>query len=143
MQNFLENRSRPQQPSRGFTLIELMIVVAIIAVLAAIGYPNYTNFVLKAHRADAQSFLMNAAQRQQQYFLDNRAYAPDLATLNVALPSTVSPYYSLAIATSTLPPPGFTLTATPIGTQNRNNEPTLSINQTGAKTPTGTAYGAW
>ena len=86
--------------ARGFTLIELMIVVAIIAIVAGIGYPSFKNYVLKAHRASAQAFLMDAAQRQQQYFLDNRAFAPDIATLfgvatnAAAIPAEVSTYYA-------------------------------------------------
>jgi prepilin-type N-terminal cleavage/methylation domain-containing protein len=57
--------------TRGFTLIELMIVVAIVAILAAVAYPAYTSHVRKAHRAAAQSCLMDLAQKQTQYLLDN------------------------------------------------------------------------
>lgn len=130
----------------GFTLIELMIAVAIVGILTMIAYPSYQGYLLKGNRASAQAFLMNVAQRQQQYFLDNRAYAPDLTTLLVTtplIPNDVSPYYTIDVTTSAGPPPGFTITARPQETQNRNNEPVLTINQTGAKTPTGSAYGAW
>ena len=123
----------------GFTLIELMITVAIVGILASIAYPNYQNYLLKGRRGAAQAFLLQVAQRQQQYFLDNRSFAPDFSTLGVTVPSEVSPYYGVAVAAN----PGFTITATPQGVQAKNSEPALTIDQTGAKTPTGTANGAW
>ncbi len=132
----------PNRRSRGFTLIELMIAVVIVSVLAAIAYPSYQTYIRKGNRASAQAFLMDAAQRQQQYFLDNRSYAPDLATLfgtattALAVPSDVSKYYGTpAVATTAGPPPTFMITATPQGTQAAGSEPTLTIDQAGTKTP--------
>jgi len=67
-------RRRPGA-SAGFTLIELMIVVVIVAILAAIAYPNYIDYVTRGYRSEGQQWLMDLAQRQEQYFLDRRAYA--------------------------------------------------------------------
>jgi len=118
-----------------------MVTVAIIAILAGIAYPSYKSYVMKGHRASAQAFLLDGAQRQAQYFLDNRAFAPDLATLfGVAspIPSEVDPYYTLTVSTAAGPPATFTITAAPKGTQATGSEPTLSIDQAGTKTPSGT-----
>ena len=83
---------------------------------------------------------MDAAQRQQQYFLDNRQYADNLGTLfgtatnDAAVPKEVSPYYGTPIVvTDPGPPPTFSITATPQGSQAKNNEPTLLIDQSGKK----------
>lgn len=129
----------PKRRNRGFTLIELMVAVVIVGILAAIAYPSYKTYILKGHRSSAQAFLMDAAQRQQQYFLDNRTYAPDVATLfgtTTAIPSEVSPYYQITVATTAGPPPTFLLTATPQGTQATGSEPALTIDQAGTKLPT-------
>lgn len=122
-----------------------MIVVAVVGILGAIAYPSYVDSVRKGHRADAQGYLMDLAQRQQQYFTDNRAYATaiDGTGLNDPVPATVSPYYTivLPIAAGTIAapgqinPPAFTITATAIATQVADGN--LQIDSTGAKMPSG------
>ena len=117
---------------RGFSLIELMVVVAVVGILASIAYPSYQDYVKRGHRADAQAYLMDVAQRQQQYFTDNRSFAADVATLNDPVPSNVSPFYTVSIATGATPP-SFTVTATAVGAQTSDGN--LTIDNTGAKTP--------
>jgi len=58
----------------GFTLIEVMITVAIVAILAAIAYPSYQQYVLRANRTEAQALLNDAAARQERYFAQNNTY---------------------------------------------------------------------
>src|SRR5437667_8477633 len=103
--------------SSGFTLIELMIVVAVIAILAMIAYPSYQSAVRKSNRAAAEAHLSDIAQRQQQFLLDQRSYAGTLSTLGVVTPATVVPYYTITIAAIAGPPPSFTASAAPIGSQ--------------------------
>ena len=120
---------------KGFTLIELMIVVAIIGILAGIAYPSYQSYVVKSRRTSAQVHLMDIAQMQQRYLLDARSYAPDIATLNMVIPSEVLPYYTITIATTAGPPPTFTATATPLAGTSQASDVTLSIHNAGVKTP--------
>lgn len=120
-----------QRKAAGFTLIEVMITVAIIGILASIAYPSYQEYVRRTHRAAAQSFLMDIAQRQQQYLLDAREYAKDLATLGMAVPSELAGRYEVAIDRPETPPPSFTVIATAIGSQAADGKLTLS--NTGAK----------
>jgi type IV pilus assembly protein PilE len=99
--------------SLGFTLIELMIVVAIIAVLAAIAYPSYTQYKIRTNRADVQSEMMNIAQRLQSYYVINHNYTS--ATLDNGTTSKDYPI-SNPVYRVTLVPSGqtYTLTAEPI-----------------------------
>lgn len=121
--------------SRGFTLIELMIAVAIVALLAAVAYPSYQNAMIKGRRAAAQTALADVAQRQQQFLLDNRAYAGTTAALKLTLPSDVTSYYDVVIDVPATTPPTFTATATPKGSQTSDGP--LTINNAGVKTPAG------
>jgi type IV pilus assembly protein PilE len=121
------------RPYLGFSLIELMVTVAIVSILATIAYPSYVEHVRKGHRAAAQEHLMDIAQRQQQYFLDTRDYAPDIATLNMTTPTDVGSRYTIAIVPDAGPPPSFTVTATAKGAQLADGD--LSIDSAGNKTP--------
>lgn len=121
---------------KGFTLIELMIVVAIVAILAAIALPNYSSYVVRAKRSAAQSQMMDIANREQQFLFADRSYADQtrLETSGYALPNDVSINYSYSIAVgNTATPPTFTITFTPIGGQSSDGP--ISLSSEGVKTP--------
>ncbi len=94
---------------RGFTLTEVMIVVAIVGILSAIVIPSYNGYVQKAARTEAIAALLDGANKQEQYFVDNRKYASALSKISVnALTDNGSYKISLTSTNS-----AFTLTATP------------------------------
>ena len=127
----------------GFTLVELMIAVAVVAILTSIALPSYALYVKKARRGETESALMDIAQREQQYLLDARAYAPDTTTLKSSVSTDVTSYYTIQICqTAVLPcnppggaPPTFAVIATPIAGTAQAGDYTLTLDSTGAKGP--------
>jgi type IV pilus assembly protein PilE len=131
----LDKFSAPRSLTQGFTLVELMVAVAIVAILTAIAVPSYAVFMKKSRRGDAEATLMDIAQREQQYLLDARAYAPTIATLNATVPAEVSAFYTIAINAPAAAPPVFTVTATPIAGSAQAGDYTLTLDNTGVKSP--------
>ncbi len=140
---------------RGFTLIELMIVVAIIAILGAVVYPSYQSAVLKTKRAEGRTALMQLMQHQERYYSQNNTYA----AFDKATPKNFKWYSGESAASSSYEMSGaacanediancIQLTAKP-GTANVNRGfsdakcGSLQLTSTGAKSVTGSATDCW
>jgi type IV pilus assembly protein PilE len=138
--------------SAGFTLIELMIVVAIVSILAMIAYPAYTDYIIKSKRSIATSTLTQIAARQEQYRQDNKQYANDLTLLgypndplimndasNYVAAGARGQTYSIDITAFTNQT--YTLTATPLASQADNDTKcgSFTLDSNGTKGSTGTA----
>lgn len=128
--------------ARGFTLIELMITVAVVAILAAVAIPSYSEHVRKSRRAQAKADLVELAQQLERFHTVQNTYS------GMTLPFTQSPrdgksYYTLSLsgaATSS----AFTLQAVPGTGQDKDKCGTLTLDQAGRKTPTAAKVaGCW
>lgn len=120
---------------RGFTLIEVMITVAIVAILASIALPSYRQYIVRSKRSAAQAQMMDIANRQQQFLIANRNYADKtaLTTSGYSLPAEVSSNYSYDVTLQDSGPPTFTITFTAIGSQVGDGN--LGLTSEGVKTP--------
>ncbi|KRE89550.1 hypothetical protein ASG87_04285 [Frateuria sp. Soil773] len=120
--------------TRGFTLLELMIVVAIIAILAAIAVPAYGRYAFRSRRADGQELLLRLATAQERHYATFNKYG-SLSDLGFASLSSDKGYYTASIPASSSS--AFTATATPAGDQVGDKCGNLSINNVGNKTFSG------
>ena len=131
----------------GFTLIELMIVVAIIAIIAAIAYPAYQKYVVKTKRAAAEACLSEYANYMERFYTTNLRYDQDssgnatvLPNLDCASVQNTGADYNYSFANNTLGRSTYTIQAAPQGTQASRDTQcgTLSLDQAGTRTVSGT-----
>ncbi len=141
------HKRTPAGKSRGFTLIELMIVVVIVAVLAAVAIPSYRNYNMKANRSNAAQVMLNISNREEQYLLDARAYTEILGTsglnisgegwtcTNSATTGCSNNFYKITVAVTagTSAPPTYAITAVPEATSYQVTDGTLALNSAGVK----------
>ncbi|EAR20903.1 type IV pilin protein [Nitrococcus mobilis] len=130
--------------TNGFTLIELMITVAIVAIIAAIAYPSYTRHVIKSHRSTGQGKLLEIMQAQERYFTINNSYTADLTDLGYGAASAVPAdggWYTVAAAACTASTINqcVLLTATPQNSQTADSTcGNLTLSSRGQKGISGT-----
>lgn len=121
--------------SFGFTLIELIIVVAIIGILATVAVPAYSQYVIKGKRSDAKAALLSAQLAQEKYRANNTTYATTLAAANIAETSSGG-YYTIALS-GTPTASAYTITAAPKTPFADSDCGTFAVNKDG-KTTSGT-----
>ena len=129
-----------RKKQQGFTLIELMIVVAIVGILSAIAYPSYTEYVRRGHRAEARAGLLQAAQWLERVATASGTY-PAAAAFPATLTTVPNNRYDISYATTGSPVVSFTLTATPKGGQVGDNCGNYTLTNTGLRGAKGVTTG--
>lgn len=129
---------------RGFTLIELVITMAIIAVLASIAVPSYQDSVRKSRRKDAEAALMNLQIQQEKWRANNPAYTTFITDLRTTVPSNVLAYYQVTIPNVSVSATTYTIQAAAIAGKSQVKDvgggvscATLTVDQSGTRAPAG------
>lgn len=139
----IQTSSKGQKSSRGFTLIEVLITVAIVGILAAIAVPNYSEYMKRGRRVDAVTFLLEVAGEQQRYFSEENRFASDMDDLGYGSNATFNtPEGGHYVVSITVPDPAvsYSITAAPItgGMQDGDDCGSFVITSSGGKTAGGT-----
>ena len=125
--------------NRGFTLIEILIVMVVIGILAAIAIPSYNNQLIRGTRSSAQALMMDIANKELFYLQSQRVYTTDYVNdLKVVLPSEVSNFYTVTITTDpAATPPTFLITASPISGTRQAPDGDITLDSAMTKAPSG------
>lgn len=122
--------------SRGFSLVELLIVVTVLGIMGAIAIPSYSNYVIRSNRSEGKALLMDAAARQERFFAQNNVYASSVSDLRLDTQSS-NKLYTLSIPTASTT--DYKLQATPQNAQVRDKCGSLTVTAAGVRDVTGTA----
>jgi type IV pilus assembly protein PilE len=125
--------------ARGFTLIELMIVVAIVGILAAIAYPSYQDHVRTTRRSVATGCVQEMAQQMERRFTTELTYAGTTTLPTLGCVNSVSGSHTFTFSTGEPTVRTYAIEAQPLGNQQYDNCGNLSLNQAGVKGKTGNA----
>lgn len=159
-QNLLPRRTRPatapaattcplrRRKMRGFTLLELMMAVAVVGILATLVYPSYINNVLRSSRSDARAEINNVANALERFFAANRTYTTDFAALGLPDALSAAGKYSLTIAAG---PSGalttsYAITAVPVPGKGQDNDadcPSFMLNSAAQRLPDPATSDCW
>jgi type IV pilus assembly protein PilE len=150
----MELHRKVRRPPRGFTLVELMVVVVIATILLSIAIPSYMTQIRQSRRTEAKTALLDLAGREERWFSTSAAsYTNVAANLGYpAFPAVVgSGYYQVAVcspacAPSAAPAPSFSITATPVAGQSQVNDTqctSFSVDSNGQQFATGTQTAAF
>lgn len=139
-------RMNSRQPARGFSLIELLVVMAVMGILSTIAVASYRRYALRANRTEARIALLSIQAAQEKFFLQNNTYATSLATITAAPPAglgigldptglTQGGHYLVTVTAATATT--YTVQAAATGTQTSDDPlcQTYSVNDQGVLTP--------
>ncbi len=126
---------------RGFTLMEVIVTVAIVGILASVAFPSYQQYVIRSNRSAVQQFMLDIANREEQFMLDVRSYTTTIGAggLNMTTPAEVTGKYNVAVTLAggacAVAAPGYCINATAVVGSIQASDGNLTLDSLGNKSP--------